>query len=823
MPWKAKDISSFDEVSNGELPPNDDEFNSGTSESSRLDRGNGIVRKSFSSNRSNGRGKKVDGSRPHSVTDGADGSYYDEPSENESATGGTHSMSSENGWSPRSVRSRQSHSELRDMIQSNIKDMAVPTAPLETDSHRSNSQEEEIVDYDDEDNGSRYSEYSEYSEGFESNGEDHEEDYYHDSEDEQLDEVSLDYSGGDNSHQGSRVARTSPRKNVDPSRDNMLQGVVNTYFGARSGRDSPMFELENVDYISHFETASNDQDLSTVAFITKEVASGIFCRRLIPLEIPLLNPSQPDDVSSVSSESDSSTLAASKKTKDKVEGKGRTFSKHNSSASEAAVRILQENSPDSESSEEDPLRLKNVAYLPSVEITNDHRDISTVGVLSYTAADAAFQKLKRTDKLPLEVVPISGDQTDDVSTIQGSVTNLLLIIPSHDNSNESMSSMCSGSLESRDVRDNPTSDEKMNDTSSDIAVRIRSKVNAPTVSKEKAHQEKSFRSVEKQEGGKNRHERKQETNQDKSRARASFERRSSPKVSTRKKRSHRSLKSENESKHSKARDEIEKEVMKVLMSDKEANKTISSAKHLSEQLIERKKSVKKKPSQTENKERTQNFEKQETEKPKRKPSSGRRSSTTDPSLMIQDIEYVPKIDVASHNRDLSTAGGHKLSVKDASLAFGLPGITVPHEIPIHDMEDISTIHCEIRCQEEIGGSSGEKIKKSYLDDEDEETGFVSVRLDSAREDSERKKKLSLQQLRQDSFVVAGKVQQWTSRTAHKVKTETGPFIERMKKDIILLWRKYMGGRSNSEIAVIIVIAISLFVLFVLLMVVLAKG
>ena len=836
MPWRAKHVSAFDELSNGEIPSYDKTNSGTTSESSRANFGrHEIEQRSFSSTPSKEIDKILSANiRNPSGDDDYDvsGSYYDQ-SDQGSATGETHSLSSENGWSPRSVTKPQASSfptaESEVLINNyhhNIKKINVPTAPLDTDSQRSTSQDlDEFEDeFDEMEKGSKYSDFSQHSQE-PPESYDHVEcgDEFGDDEEEQGDGESLDYSVGDHSPspESPSSASSSPQ-NFDSSRgDKMLQGVVNTYFAARSGRDSPMFELENVDYISHFETASNDSAVSTVAFITKEVASGIFCRRLIPLEIPLLNnSSQHDEVSSVSSGSDSSALAAASLRNEGRGGTGR-MSPQSACMSEGAVRILQEQPSGSSSDEDDPLRLRNVTYLPAVDMTNDHRDISTVGVLSYAAADEAFQKTK--DKPPTIVIPVD-DQQDDVSTIQDSVKNLVLVIPSRENSGESMSSMCSGSLESLDVSGNP-SDNQNNNDGSDIAVRIRSNARISIASREKVEQNQNVRSVEKRYSrNKFATDQKKGTSQKRLKERTSDNMQPPSRSSTKKKKSIRSSsKSLNGSKHSKARDEIEQEVMKVLLSEKEVNKTISTARKASDQIIAKKKYVKKKRPKTESTERTQSVKNEESTKPKRKPrSQSKRASTTDPALMIQEVEYLPKVDVASHNRDLSTINGHQLSKKDASLAFGL-GRSIPQEIPIHDMEDISTIHCEIRCQEEVGGNTGFKAEQTYREVEDEETGFVTVGLDRDQEGLGSKKKMSIRQLKQDSAVAAGKVKRWTSRTAQKVQTGTGPFIENVKKDMILLWRKYMGGRSTSEKAVIIVIAISLFVLFILLLVVLAKG
>jgi hypothetical protein len=57
--------------------------------------------------------------------------------------------------------------------------------------------------------------------------------------------------------------------------------------------------LINVDYVSNIDSISGIGDLSSVGQrVTKDVAKDVFCQRVVPQEIPVVNP-KPEDVSTI--------------------------------------------------------------------------------------------------------------------------------------------------------------------------------------------------------------------------------------------------------------------------------------------------------------------------------------------------------------------------------------------------------------------------------------------------------------------------------------------------------------------------------------------
>jgi len=115
-------------------------------------------------------------------------------------------------------------------------------------------------------------------------------------------------------------------------------------------------KLEGIPYYPAVEETFSNTDLSAIESLQKETAQSIFCKRLVPLLIP--EKSRDEDISAVS-------IA-----EDPPESTFNTRSKRDDRATE---------------------RLKDVEYLPSIEVAANNEDISTVAYrIPYQIAHQAF-------------------------------------------------------------------------------------------------------------------------------------------------------------------------------------------------------------------------------------------------------------------------------------------------------------------------------------------------------------------------------------------------------------------------------------------------
>jgi hypothetical protein len=90
-----------------------------------------------------------------------------------------------------------------------------------------------------------------------------------------------------------------------------LESFPMSYSSSPPNTPENSFGLENIQFYSDVDQASTNDGLSAIGFISKEATRPIFCRRLIPLEIPVCY--SEDEVSAVSTVNGSSVMPYSSK------------------------------------------------------------------------------------------------------------------------------------------------------------------------------------------------------------------------------------------------------------------------------------------------------------------------------------------------------------------------------------------------------------------------------------------------------------------------------------------------------------------------------
>ena len=115
-----------------------------------------------------------------------------------------------------------------------------------------------------------------------------------------------------------RLGYQKARRNHHEQADKLKQ-VTQVYFH-RSARaededrddDDDLIHLDNVEYVSEIdEAASDSESLSSLESLSKDATDSIFCRRMVPLMVPVRKNKEEDEVSEVSYGNDASTMGAS--------------------------------------------------------------------------------------------------------------------------------------------------------------------------------------------------------------------------------------------------------------------------------------------------------------------------------------------------------------------------------------------------------------------------------------------------------------------------------------------------------------------------------
>lgn len=163
--------------------------------------------------------------------------------------------------------------------------------------------------------------------------------------------------------------------------------------------------LEYVDYYSFVDVASTNDGLSSVGFISKEDTRPIFCRRIVPLEIPVQRNTFHDDVSAFSSCDPPSVMPTGTST---------------GSISVQAVHTRRATvQPTREAAHSPPITmLDKLDYISNIEVVSHNHDISTITcrVSCQTAASALNDKQHRDGQVQLvgrTTEPLDGPLTSE--------------------------------------------------------------------------------------------------------------------------------------------------------------------------------------------------------------------------------------------------------------------------------------------------------------------------------------------------------------------------------------------------------------------------
>jgi hypothetical protein len=161
------------------------------------------------------------------------------------------------------------------------------------------------------------------------------------------------------------------------------------------------------------------------------------------------------------------------------------------------------------------------------------------------------------------------------------------------------------------------------------------------------------------------------------------------------------------------------------------------------------------------------------------------------------------------------------------------------------MEDVSTIHYEIEesLQQILSTSSnaanqtmGESGAETMLSDVENGLRNQNGRLNRQHAESyaqskgrqitpkktKREVMYYLRQAKEQVGTQAGRLKQGTAATTKGIRERTGPQAQKVQASLTALWKKYMGGKSATEKMIIAIVALSFFVLFILLFVVIGK-
>ena len=592
--------------------------------------------------------------------------------------------------------------------------------------------------------------------------------------------------------------------------------------------------LDHVEYYSDFEEASINDDISSVHFISKEETHAIFCRRLIPLEIPVQDAE--DEISEVSVNDSSVMLSmvAGGNSEKAVHTHQGVPEKNNAS----------EGARTKSDSKEVPLKLSNVKYLAKVDVASDDRDISTVGYpMPYDIARAAFS---RVEKVPKNIS-------------DSSVTKLFIEIPICPRSG-SLSSFDSLSFRSESF----LKDEFFGDYGSEDAIRQTREVNNQQTPKlqgkyDDQRKPKTTTTCESEEKHKEKY-RKNGVVTSKEHDRK-MRKGSPPKARSRP----RAL--DNDKAHVEARHPVHvaedetstdarirelKEKIKSIQSISALDKNYNeSAKKSSSRYktnrdsrkyagrhneartkigeisagIQRKEKdlrTSKNPGNSKGgPEKQEAIQSKETRKANDHADVSQRpdhennqmSESSDP-LKLFNVHYLENVEIASNNTDLSTVEV-KISKENASMAFG--DNLVPLEVPIDDLEDVSTIHYDVEGQRQTSFSQDEVLGKSKQPrlEPDVENGYT--RRTSTRYQNSRKggKEVTIKKIKRE-------IATFIFKTKEGVHQNPGPCAEKIKTELVSFWKKHMDGKSKTEKIVIGMIAFSFFLLLVILIAIVSK-
>lgn len=222
--------------------------------------------------------------------------------------------------------------------------------------------------------------------------------------------------------------------------------------------------------------------------------------------------------------------------------------------------------------------------------------------------------------------------------------------------------------------------------------------------------------------------------------------------------------------------------------------------------------------------------------PKRNPTVG--SAPTEDSRRLREVEYYSKMDTTSNHQDLSTVGNH-IPKTFAKEAFGKR--SVPDEVPIQDSDDVSDVSVEepknkIRTVQPPPHHSFDDVELGLQKESITKEAQAARQTGNSRstcETVQREAVFYWKRAKTETVILVlkvkactaptvGKIQRGSSALAKKVHDKSGPRVQKLMADFMVRWHKYMNGRGTAEKVFIFTVAISLFILFILLIVVVAK-
>jgi hypothetical protein len=626
-------------------------------------------------------------------------------------------------------------------------------------------------------------------------------------------------------------------------------------------RDDNRIYLEHVDYYSDIDAASTNDGLSEGGFISKDATSAIFCRRLIPLVIPVRKPAA-DEMSAVSSVNESSVMLSV------MGGDGnseRAIHTHRS------VPRKEEIKSSGDHAKRDPMRLSNVDYLSKVDIASENEDMSTVGyTIPYNVAHAAFDQRKAVPK----EIPLYDGQGD--VPLQGAAKRPFFIHVPSSFRQDSFSSLDSVSLTDESFGN----DENFGDAGSDDAVRParegeqRAQPKESKNDKKDVANEKFTHPARTSKGAKisaTKAKQMKSTTTDQ-KAKDSNKKRTNRAVPVHAAKDSNKKTTKSALQVHEAKDLNQKTTKSALPvhAEKGLNKkTAKSAlplhaekveddsstdlriQALKKKIIRMQKSaevmiaatspqleseVKKtvKPDEVENKKNMRNSETKKkssvdslkhkeidsqknserlpeaSSKQERPYHAKKRSDDLKGKLKLYDVDYLANVETASSDNDLSTVE-IRMSKATASEAFS--DGPIPAEVPVDIMDDVSAFQCE---EEDVENGLRKQYARVPTGHPDYKKSSSQILLNKTK----REAIYYFRKAKEQTFTVAGKFKHGAVSASHKM--QQNPRAQKIQAVFMALWTKYMEGRTMTEQMIVGVVGLSFFVLVILLIVVIAK-
>ena len=611
-------------------------------------------------------------------------------------------------------------------------------------------------------------------------------------------------------------------KKRNPTREKLKNHVPR---GRRSYMRSQI-QLDHVDYFSDIDEASTNDDLSSVRFISKETCATIFCRRLIPLEIPIAKIG--DEISAVSSTNDSFHRTLHNDTEQRSESKSRA---------ESTLPKLT-----AAEGERDEFKLDNVDYISTFENASDNHDLSTLEhKIPHHKARVAFDKNKATRRRKRG--GSSNGQVRSGTTSYESIPKIVIGYQ-YSNCNASVSTLGSSSMNDEKMEEDLSLDgengKELNprvgkDTAETVKGIAKTSTSSPMRTPDRttyscAQIEASMEEEETLEAAQPQYKEGDKSDRVLSGEGKSY---SNAPRGTDGSSETEELSSADESPTDARIRELKQRIQRMQqISSLETGNNASAAGMQTPRQPDL-------TSQGNSMDRAYTKSKKHRSNKKRKDVGGVKSierkihgNHVDTAEMLSsanrgkssarekwklNVAYLDEVEEASDNNDLSTVE-IRISKKHASRAFA--SSHVPFEVPLDDHEEVSTIHCdlEMACQRSLSASELRGVTIPLGDESEIESKLFPQhrRCSPASQNNYRKRS-------RNPFETAAREIRFQLRKVHSsLDQRLGPVMADFQTKALAFWKKNMAGRSNAEKATIGVIVASVFILFIILVSVIAK-